>query len=162
MMRCPPDVPPVTESTAWSDGSVQKAPAWVTLRDMVLRHWVPIAHVGAFLASPLSYVALAGIPAVALFVATLFMLVSFAMLVALVWPMGHYITWARRFEVLGHRAAVGATLYLVAGFGVITIVNALSERTIPLSWPEVQRFLPFWPFYTWFVVGCDTIGPCPA
>lgn len=133
-----------------------------SLPDFLTKHWPPFALVGALLLSPGSYLALAPVlPAGALVLATLAMMFAFAFLIATVWPMGTHITWSRRLEVFGYRAAVGVLAYLVVGVLVVFLLNQVTPRTIPLDWPDAQRFIPFWPFYTWFVVGCEYWGPCP-
>ncbi len=132
------------------------------LKALLLEHWELVAMVGGLVLSPLLYAAFARLlPALALFLSSLALLTGLVFMVVLAWPVGRKITWQRRAEVWAYRAGLGLVTYLLVGVGAVLLLNVLSPRTVPLEWPQAARYVPFWPFYLWFVVGCEGIGPCP-
>ncbi len=132
------------------------------LKGLLLEHWELVGMVTGFVLSPVLYAVFAEfLPVVALFLSSLSLLGAMVCIVLLAWPAGHKITWQRRAEVWAYRTGLGLLTYLLIGVGVILLLNLLSPRTVPLDWPQAARYVPFWPFYLWFVVGCEGIGPCP-
>lgn len=134
------------------------------IQAFVEAHWVGLSLVGCLVLAPLSYIALASALAPAALVLTsLATLGIFLFTILIFFPVTGYITWSRRMEVFSYRALSAVAGYLVVGVVVVLVLNQFSPRTIPLDWPEAQRFVPFWPFYAWLVTGCELAGflPCP-
>ena len=144
-----------------ADGTDALAPerSW---RERALAHWVPGAIVASAVGSPGLYFLLAADwPALALFLVSLATLAFFVLATVAVWPTGTHITLSRTMEIWGYRAAAGATAYIVVGYVLMLVVNTTTARTIPTEFPLAIRYLPFWPFYVYLVIGCGGIGPCP-
>ncbi|MDX1610746.1 MAG: hypothetical protein R3185_00145 [Candidatus Thermoplasmatota archaeon] len=126
-----------------------------SLMDMLQEHWLYIVAPVCLLLSPLAYLALARLlPAAALLLASLLLFGAILAVTLLVAPMDTYITWQRRLEVFGYRAAAALVTYLLVGVGVAVLINQLSTQVIPLGWPVSARYVPFWPFYLYLVLGC--------
>lgn len=134
-----------------------------SLADLALRYWLLLAGIGGLLLSPLTYALLATLlPAGALFASSLSLLAGMTFLVLHGWHPGRKITWQRRLEVYGYRVGGALAGYLVLGYGVLFLLDAVSPSQFPLGWPAVASRLAFWPFYLYFVLGCDVgLLPCP-
>lgn len=153
----PPDEPPDPDEPPESS-------EWEMVTAFLRDQWLWSVVLGLVLLSPVAYGLLAAAqPATALFVSSLLMVAAFITGTLAAWPMGSYITWNRRLEVLGYRLGTALLVYLAVGLGVTLLVNRVAPLLIPLEWPTSARFIPFWPFYTWVLMGCGVLGflPCP-
>ncbi len=128
------------------------------------RWWPALSLVGCLIGSPVAYLAFVGFsPATALLTSSILGLGAFIFAVVLAWPLGHRITWQRRMEVFGYRAAAGLGIYLAVGWVLLFLINVYSTKTVPLEWPEgYLRRVPFWPFYSMAVGGCEGWWAAPA
>lgn len=130
---------------------------------ITVRYALAVALGVALVALPIVYAVLAsGSPGAALISTSAVGLVAVGVATFLVWPMERKITWQRQVEVLGYRLLAALAAYLVAGFVILFLLNTVTDRVVPLDWPTgFMRRLPFWPFYTLVVLGCQGILPTP-